>query len=251
MCILITFTVTERVRNSEVRFTKPEDASIEFGILITKIVKELQQNEAENLEFIKDMCPHLTVDVNEENSDVLLFNKDQLDAILKCATIRALFRTKLRHCWRWDDFSLLKKIVQAVGSVECESLLKQYEQKLDSKIKLTEIYDFCKQEDCNLPNGYEEMVAIISNKNFYSITKEEYDEIKQFTSEHCRVKPYVLLPFKRISPSSLLIVWLIPSTAVHMIHVMATRNVNNFIKRSFVYLKISSSVIIDQRSDVS
>ena len=215
-------------------------------------MEQLQQNEAENLDFIQGMCSHLTIDVNEENSDVLLFNDDQLDAICKCGTVRILFRTKLRHCWRWDDFSLLKAIVQAVGSLACVSLLEQYEQKLDSKMKLQEIFDFCVQEVCSLPEGYEEMVAIISNKLFYQITKEEYEKIKQFTSEHCRVKPYVLLPFKRVSSSSLLVVWPIPSTAVSYMIYMATTNVDSFMNKSFIYLKISTSVIIDQRScDVS
>ena len=215
-------------------------------------MEQLQQNEAENLDFIQGMCSHLTIEVDEENSDVLLFNDDQLDAICKCGTVRTLFRTKLRHCWRWDDFSLLKAIVKAIGSLACESLLEQYEQKLDSRMKLQEIFDFCVQEAHSLPEGYEEMVAIISNKLFYQITKEDYDKIKQFTSEHCRVKPYVLLPFKRVSLSSLRIVWSIPSTAVSYMIYMAIINVNNFTNKSFVYLKISSTVIIDQRScDVS
>ena len=94
------------------------------------------------------------------------------------------------------------------------------------------------------------MVAIISNKLFYQITKEDYDKIKQFMSEHCRVKPYVLLPFKGVWPSSHLIVWSVPSTS-YMIY-MTNINVSNFINKSFVYLKISFTVIIDQKScDVS
>ena len=80
-------------------------------------------------------------------------------------------------------------------------------------MKLQEIFDLYVQEDCSLPERYKEMVAIPSNKLFYHITKEEYDKIKLFTSEHCRVKPYVLLPFKRVSSSSL-IVWSIPLTTV-------------------------------------
>ena len=217
-------------------------------------MEQLQQDEGDNLEFIQDICAHLTIEGNEENSDVLLFSGDQLEAIFECTTIRTLFNTRLRHCWRWDDFSLLKAIVQAIGSSACEALIKQYEQKLDCRMKLQEIYDCCcKQADHDLPEGYEEMVAIISNKLFYSITKEEYDKLKQFTSKHCGVKPYVLLPFKRASSSSLLIVWSIPSTAVSYMILMATANVHNFINETFVYLKISSFVIIDQRSssDVS
>ena len=230
----------------------PTYARAEFAVLVNKISEQLQQNEAENLDFIQGMCSHLTIEVHEENSDVLLFDDDQLCAISECTKIKTLFRTKLRHCWRWDDFSFLKAIVQAVGCPISDSLLKQYEQKLDSTMKLQKIHELCEQENCNLPEGYEEMVAIISNKLFYQITKEDYDKIKQFTSEHCRVKPYVLLPFKRVSSSSLRIVWSIPSSAVSYMIYMATINVYSFINKSFVYLKISSTVIINQRScDVS
>ena len=198
------------------------------------------------------MCSNLTIEENEENSDILLFTDQELDAIFKCTTIKVLFRSKLRHCWRWDKFSFLKYIVHAVGCTVSESLLEQYEQKLDGKMKLIEIYKSCQQENCNLPEGYEDMVAIISKKLFHLITKEEYDKIEQFTSKHCRVKPYVLFPFKRVLPSSLLIVWAIPSTAVSYMIDMATTNISNFIEQSFVYLKISSSEIINQMScDVS
>ena len=239
-------------QDKKIKFIIPKKTSIEFGVLISKLINQLQQNEAENLDFIKSMCSQLTIESDDENSDVLLFNDNQLGAILECNRISILLMTKLRHCWRWDDFSLLKAIVQTVGCPTCESLLEQYEQKLESKMKLQKIYNSYKQEDRDLPQGYEEMVAIIKNKDFYKITKEEYDKIKQFTSEHCGVKPYVLLPFTKVSSSSLLIVWLIPSTAAaFMIHI-ATAHVSRFIQESFVYLKISSRVIFDQRSrDVS
>ena len=147
---------------------------------------------------------------------------------------------------------MLKAIVQAVGSPDSEALLKQYEQKLDGRMKLQEIFDYCKQGICSLPEGYEEMVAIINSKQFHSITKEEYDKIKQFTSKHCGVKPYVPHPFKKVSHSSLLIVWPIPSAAVSYMVEVATGNINIFIKEAYVYLKISSTVIINQSScDVS
>ena len=226
---------------------------MEFGVLIIKIINQLQENEAENLDCIKTMCSQLTIEVDEESSDVLLFTNQQLDDIFRCDTIRTLFcRTKLRHCWRWDDFSLLKVIVQAVGCPTCESLIKQYEQKLDSEMKLKDIYESCRQRDHNLFEEYEEMVAIINNKVFCKITNEEYDRIKLFTSKHCGVKPYVLLPFKRISSSSLLIVWLIPTTAVYFMSHMAMVECNRFIEESFMFLQISSYVIFDHRPfDVS
>ena len=231
------------------KFTIPKQASIEFGVLVNKIINQLQENEVENLQSITAMCSLLTIESDEENSDVLLFSDNQISAILRCDTIRTLFTMKLRHCWRWDDFSLLKAIVQDVGCPTCELLLNQYEQKLDSQMKLKEIYESCVQGDHNLPEGYEKMVAIIKNKQFHKITKEEYDEIKQFTSEYCGVKPYVLPPFVKASSSSLLIMWLIPSTAVPVMIHTATVDVNIFVNKSFVFLKISSCIIFDERSD--
>ena len=39
----------------------PEQANVEFGILLSHIIKELTKNEAKNLELIKVMCSCLTV----------------------------------------------------------------------------------------------------------------------------------------------------------------------------------------------
>ena len=95
------------------------------------------------------------------------------------------------------------------------------------------------------------MVAIIDKKIFSSITKEEYDELKQFISQHCGVEPYVMSPFSKASPfSSVVFEWFIPVSAVpYMIETTKT-NVIMFTKGMFLYLKISSTVIFDLRENV-
>ena len=230
-------------------FLNPRQASTEFGILLANITKELAKNEAENLESIKIICSCLTV--NKDPSG-LLFNEEQQEEINACGNIRTLFTTKLRCCWRWDDFSFLKQILQSVDSDgHCEHLLDQYEEKLSIKMKLQDIYEYCQQQKETLPEGYHKMVAIVQNKIFSRITLEEYRTLKEFTSQHCKVKSYVLSPFIKAGISSLLLEWLVPLTAVpHMIE-MATMNVNVFSAHNFVYLKISSTVIFDKRNNVS
>ena len=104
---------------------------------------KFQSNFTRTRQKIQGMCSHLTIAANKDDSDVLLFNDDQLCAISECTTIKTLFRIKLCHCWRWDDFSFLKAIVQAVGCPISESLLKQYVQKLDNTMKLQKIHEFC------------------------------------------------------------------------------------------------------------
>ena len=224
----------------------PKQASSEFGILLMKIIKELAKNEVENLESIKVMCSCLIV------KEDLFFSEDQQEAIDACSNIRILFTKNLRHCWRWDDFSFLKKIVQASDSSDhCEKLLKQYEEKIYIQMKLQDIHEYCQQQKQSFPEVYHKMVAIVQDKIFSRITLEEYNEMKEFISQNCNVEPYVISPFTKASISSLLLEWWVPLTAVaHMIK-MASMNANVFITQKFIYLKISSTVIFDKRDNVS
>ena len=227
----------------------PKQASGEFGFLLANIIKELVKNEEENLELIKIMCSCFTVG---QGPSALFFSEKQQKEINACGNIRTLFTTNLRDCWRWDDFSFLKKIVQSLDSSHhCEQLLDQYEQKIYIHMKLQDIHEYCQQQKQNLPEGYHKMVAIVQGKIFSRITLEEYKELKYFISEHCEVEPYVISPFTKATVSSLLLEWWVPLTAVpHMIK-MATVNANVFIAQKFVYLKISSTVIFDKRDTVS
>ena len=210
----------------------PEQASIEFGFLLANIIKELVKNESVNLETIKVMCSCLTI---EQHSDALYFNEEQQEAIDACSSIRRLFTRNLRDCWRWDDISLLKKIVQSLDSSDhCERLLDQYEKKIYVQMKLQEIHEYCQHEKQNLPEGYHKMVAIIRDKIFSQITLEEYNKLRDFVSEHCKVEPYVISPFIKADDSSLLLEWMIPLNAVpHMIE-MATINASAFIALNFI-----------------
>ena len=127
--------------SSSTKITTPDRASIEFSILLLKIITELEKNEKSNLEFIKDLCTYLSP---KDDQTALLFSGDQLKAIDGCNDIKSLFR-EIRGCWRWDDFSLLEKIVQCIGTSDCKSLVSQYHQNLDYKMKLHMIYEDCKQ----------------------------------------------------------------------------------------------------------
>jgi len=228
--------------------TSPTRASAEFGILMSKIIRELQQNEDDNLDTIKCICCFLTI---SDNSNALLFTDDQREAIEACDKVRTLFTDKLCNCWKWNDISSLKIIIQSLDSDVCMSLIDQYEKKIDAQMKLEEIYVHCGKEKQSLPQGYDKMVAIVNNKMFSTITKGEHDKLKQFISRHCGVEPYVMSPSKVLQYSSVLLEWLIPVTAVsHMVEV-SQRNVAHFSLESFIFLKISSIVIFDYRSNVS
>ena len=246
-----TLLILDGQNNEKGKLTKtrtPAEASIEFGMLMREIVRELKKNEDESLEVIKDLCPYLTA---RDDKEVLLFSSDELRAIDGCSDIRRMFKENLRECWRWDDFSLLTKIVHYINSSVCKSLLNKYQQNLNYKMKLKEICEHCMQEKRDLPDGYSAMFAIVE-KNFFEITLEEFLELKDFTSRYCGVDSWFMSPLVSAGPySSILFEWYIPLTAISYMVKVATSNTDVFIQRGFVLLKISSAMIFDKRVDVS
>ena len=203
------------------------------------------------MESFKVVCSYLTI---KGDPSTLLFNEEQQEAIDACGNITTLLKKHLRHCWRWDDVSFLKRIVRSLHppqSDHCLQMICQYEKKIYSEMKLKEIHEYCKQSSKDLPEGYHKMVAIVKNKSFFRITLKGYNRLKEFILQHCKVEPYVISPFTELGCGSLLLEWFVPSTAVpHMIE-MATVNANIFISQNFMFLKISSKVIFDKRDNVS
>jgi len=186
-------------------FTTSHRASSEFAILLMNIIKELKKNESENLEIIKSVCLLLTV---KDDPSVFLFNEEQQEAIDACRAIKTLLTKHLGGCWRWDDFTLLKCLVQSLESPgHCETMLRQYEQKLDSQMKLQKIYEHCLQEKRDFPDGFDKMVAIVRDKIFSRITKAEYDELQKFISINLRVESHVIPPFDKVSTADILCAW--------------------------------------------
>ena len=226
-------------------FINPNKPISEFVSIVSHIEKILKSNEAENLEAIKSICGYLPI---SNNSNKLMFTAEQLEEIDACSKIGEIFR-KLRFHLRWDDHLILTAIIERLESEECEELLGRFESKIDCQMRLKQIFEECKKHKEEIPKGFNKMVAIV-NKKYSWITKEEYDQLKCFIIEHCGVESYVLSPFLNMSSSSLLLEWLVPSTAItHMVET-ATNNKHIFIKESFVFLKIATTVVLDIKNEV-
>ena len=225
----------------------PSKAISEFVSIVSRIEEILMtSNEVENLKAIKSICGYLPISNN--SPDKLMFTAEQLEEIDACSKIGEMFR-KLRFHLRWDDHLILTAIIDRLDSEECEELLGKFESKIDCQMKLEQIFEQCKKQKQEIPKGFDKMVAIV-NKKYSRITKEEYDQLKCFIAEHCGVESYVLSPFLNMSPSSLLLEWLVPSTAItHMVET-ATKNRHIFIKQSFVFLQISTTVVLDIKNEV-
>ena len=224
----------------------PSRAISEFISIVSRIEDILvTSNEVENLKAIKSICGYLPISID---TDKLMFTTEQLEEIDACCNIKEIFR-KLRFYLRWDDHLILTAIIDRLDSEECEELLSKFEKKIDCQMKLEQIFEECEKQKQEIPKGFEKMIAIV-NKKYSRITKEEYDQLKCFVAQHCGVKSYVMSPFLNMSPSSLLLEWLIPSTAVsHMVE-NATRNKQIFIEESFLFMKITDIVILENKKEV-
>jgi len=202
--ILICFICTDEGDSNAVQSAiTPHQANSEFVILLENIIKELRKNESKNLEIIR-LVSILPIKVK---SGIFLFNSKQREAINASSNIRTLFTKHLRSCWRWYEFTVLKAFVEAVRSEYCETMIRQYEEKLDIQMKLQQIYEHCIQEKRDVPDGYDKMVAILHGKIFSCITKAEYDELKKFISTNLGVESYVIPPFGKVSTVGILCVW--------------------------------------------
>ena len=177
-----------------------------------------------------------------------MFTDEQLEEIDACSKIRDIFG-QFRYHLRWDDHLILAAILDRLDSEECEELLGKFQSKIDCQMKLEQIFEECKKQKQEVPIGYDKMVAIV-NKKYSQITKEEYDQLKCFIAEHCGVESYVLSPFLSMLQSSLLLEWLVPSTAItHMVET-ATKNKHIFIRESFILLRIANTVVLDIKNEV-
>ena len=234
------------VSSKPVLITNPSKAISEFASTVSRIEEILRtNNEAENLNAIKSVCGYLRI---SNNSDKLMFTFEQLKKIDACSSVREVFR-EFRYHLRWDDHLILTAILHRLDSEECEELLGKFQSKIDCQMKLEEIFEKCKKQEQEVPKGFDKMVAIV-NKKYSQITKEEYDQLKGFIAEHCGVESYVLSPFLSMSPSSLSLEWLVPSTAItHMVET-STKNKHTFIKASLIFIRIANTVVLDIKNEV-
>ena len=122
---LIAVTDSEDVQLRTNNLLKTADqASVEFGVLLREILKELKKNESENLELLKIMSSALTV---KDKSGVRVFSDSELEGINACDNINTLLVVKLRHCYRWDDHSMLNVLMSSLHAEKCVELLETFQ----------------------------------------------------------------------------------------------------------------------------
>ena len=211
--------------------------SAQFSSLV-RTVESVLDKCSKNLEICKWFCLDLTI---SDDSEVLLFNDEQLKNINKCKNFRQLF-VLLRQHWGWKEYCILQHIISQSESKEAKDELEKYEKMMSSYFGLQLIADNCSPNE--LPDEYVKMTIIVE-KPYKELTLQNFVELRDFIFSQMDVKPYIAHPFIKFLFSSLHLEWYVLQQAVsHMIE-MSCKNVESLKEYSIVYIKIDEEIVLD------
>ena len=202
-------------------------------ITIRKILEKCK----DKLEECKELCSNLTV---SDNSDVLLFNDEQLMGINKCKSFQDLFMILRKH-WNWKEYSILKTIIAMCDSEEAVAELDKFEKLMSSYCGMKLISD--KYSPDELPVNYVKLCITI-DKPYKSLTLQDFDELRTFIFEHLDVQKYIALPFIKFLFSSLHLEWYIPMQAVSHIIRAVHQNKKIFLQKSVIQITVGDKNIL-------
>ena len=197
----------------------------------------------DKLEERKELCSNLTIC---DNSDVLLFNDEELMRINKCTSFQQLFMI-LRKYWNWKEYSILKTIIAICDSEEAEAELDKFEKLMSLYYGMKLLSD--KYSPDELPVNYIRL-CITVDKPYKSLTLQDFNELRTFIFQHLDVQKYIALPFIKFLFSSLHLEWYIPMQAVSHIIKTVHQNRELFIQKSIVLIKIGDKRILDVQSQL-
>ena len=94
--------------------------------------------------------------------------------------------------------------------------------------------------------------CIVIDKPYKNVTTEDYEKVKAYLQANLNISAYATTRFTRMLYHPLYIEWLVTIQAVcHMIKA-ANQSINEFIniKEKFVFMKIGSDIVIDNKVSV-
>ena len=211
--------------------------SLEFSAMVADVADILHKSPAV-LNKLKVVCYSITT---TENS--LLFSDKESAAIRAGHSVFDVFY-ELRGHWRWDNTSLLFKIIKRSGSREALAKYEQFQNKVTYTKKLIELASYFQSVQRPLPSNYTRMIAIIE-KDYSDFTVKECQEL-----DDCLANAFgsVALPPANVEKSnSIKVTWYIPIEAVSGILSNAYRSRELFKLLSISYFEIDEVVIWNEK----
>ena len=211
--------------------------SAQFSSLL-RTVESVLDKSSKNLEICKRLCLDFKI---SDNSNVPLFNHEELKKISKCKSFKQLFTLLSQH-WGWKEYCILEHIISASESKEAEDELEKYKKIMGSYFGLQLIADNFSPNE--LPDKYIKMTIIVE-KPYKYLTLKDFVELRDFIFSQMDVRPYIAHPFIKFLFSSLHLEWyILQQAAPHMVE-MSYKNIEHLKEYSIVYIKIDEKIILD------
>lgn len=217
-----------------------DQTSAEFAAVVADIAEELDKCINRNLKKIKLVCLHLTT---SQNTPIL--SEEETQNIQTCDSMFDIFAI-LRPHWNYSNHRLLYTIIKRVNAPKAIDMLENFKAKIDYQMKLKDIAEYHRENKRPLPHGYYTMTAIV-NQDYSDITLEDRLKIENFITETLDI----IQPSIDVTESqSIKMVWYIPAIAKDSLCSKAFQCKEAFMLQSFLFLKISNTVIFDIRQEV-
>ena len=216
-------------------FVAPDKYGAEFGLLVSNITDIIRQSStSQQLEGIKHALAHVTV---HPMSPKPLFSDAELARIKRSQNVMELTEMCRSH-WSWNNYCLLKLIVKKSGSKAAKDELQRFRRTVNARQKLKDLETSWLRSEGSCPEGFQSMLVII-DEDYDDITIDQLGEVEKFISEITKM-PVQAMKTNAISKgNSVLIEWWIPNEAVPFVVMMAFQNKEEFLRRSFLRLRIA------------
>ena len=209
-------------------------------VLTISAILDNSANKESDLKKCKIYCSSLRT---SDNSDQPLFSFEDFSLIYECTSFSELLVILNWHL-SWDEHSILTHIVDKCQSDKAREEVENFDKKLMEISESLEITSSTPGDD--LPPEFKKICVII-NKPLENLTKQRYEEIKEFVFRQLDTKHYVAASHIKVVFRPFHLEWYVCGQAVPYMINMAFQNKDAFIKEDFVFMQIGRTVIFDHQ----
>ena len=209
-------------------------------LLTVSAILDNSANKDSCLEECKNYCSSLRT---SDNSDQPLFSFENISLIDECTDFSEILMVLKWHL-SWDEHSILTHIVDKCQSDKAREEIENFDKKLMEISERLEITSSTPEDD--LPPEFKKICVII-NKPLKNLTKQRYEEIKEFVFRQLDTRHYVAASYIKVLLCPFYLEWYVCGQAVPYMINMAFQNKDAFVKEDFVFMQIGRTTIFDHQ----
>ena len=193
-----------------------------------------QSSNSQHFASMKNALAHVTV---HPMCPKPLFSDAELLRIKQTKDIFELTEMCRTH-WSWSNYSLLKLIVKKSGSKDAKAELQKFSRTVNARKRLKELESNWLHDGKCCPEGFQSMVVIV-DEDYDEITIDQLEKVEKFIYEITKIPVQAMKTNTFSKGNSVLIKWWIPNEAVPFVVMLAFQNKEEFLRRSFLLLRIA------------